>query len=351
MRMGRELAARRRWQTALELNPDLDLAAHNLADFDVPVDERHAPWPYTINYWMQREIVEELLRELGGGRQRSEEQLTQGARRFLQRHPHLGALVPLLLERGDPAGREFALRLAGLAQTPELLAALATFAQSRHGPTAMRLQAAQFAQRAGVLPNGTVRFWQRGEWHDTLMFGMELSGEPTKSDLPPQITELQREAFMAQGEGNYTRAEQLLQQALAQAPSEPGLLNNLGALYGKTGRNAEAKAIITRLATEHPDYVFGRTNFVPYLIDEGKIDEAKALIEPLMRRSQMHLSEFGAVASAQVSIALAEGNLEAAESWLGMWEQAYPDHPHLEIFRNRLQQARRTGRKRRRMEL
>lgn len=36
----------------------------------------------------------------------------------------------------------------------------------------------------------------------------------------------------------------------------------------------------------------------------------------------MHFGEFGAVASAQVSLLIAEGKFDAAESWLEMWEQA-----------------------------
>ncbi|MEI7772901.1 MAG: tetratricopeptide repeat protein, partial [Chloroflexales bacterium] len=162
LRQGKAVAARRRWQKALKLNPSLELAVGNLADLDLPVDKRNAPWPYTIEYWLQRSTAEELIREISS--QRNEEAMRRAARRFLQRHPQIAVILPLLIERGDPFGREFAVRVAGLAQTPELLAALAAFAQSQVGPTQLRLQAAQFAQRGGALGNGTVRFWRGGAW-------------------------------------------------------------------------------------------------------------------------------------------------------------------------------------------
>jgi hypothetical protein len=345
LRQGKALAARRRWQKALELSPGLELAAGNLADLERSVDERHTPWPYTIEYWLQRDMIEELIRELSG--QRNKEALTRTGRRFLQRHPQVATIVPLLLERGDPPGREFAVRLAGLAQTPELLAALVAFALGQAGPTQLRLQAAQFAQQSGALANGTVRFWQSGAWHETLMFGVELHGEPLPTNLPPAVAALQREAALALRVGDASKSERLLTQALAQDPDDPSLRNNLSATYSWLGRLKEAEAITRQIVAEHPDYLFGITNLIPYLINEGKVAEAQALIDPLLRRKRMHFGEFGAVASAQVSLLIAEERFDAAESWLEMWEQAHPEPLHIDYYRSMLRQAR-PGRRRKR---
>ncbi|NTU79292.1 MAG: tetratricopeptide repeat protein, partial [Chloroflexales bacterium] len=187
MRQGRIQAARRRWQKALDLHPGLELAAANLADLKLPEDKRHAPWPYGIAYWLQRSIIEELMREISARKPRSDAALSQIAQRFLQRHPALKTLVPLLLDRGDPAARQFALRLADMARTPELLNALADFALSQRGPTDDRMHAAQLAQQSGVIANGMVRFWQSGAWHETMMLGIELHGEPIVHGLSPAI--------------------------------------------------------------------------------------------------------------------------------------------------------------------
>lgn len=87
----------------------------------------------------------------------------RAARRFLRKHPEIIAVVPMLLERGDERGREFALLLARTANTPELLEALKDFALSQHGPDQLRMEAAQVASQAGLLPPGPMRQWLGGE--------------------------------------------------------------------------------------------------------------------------------------------------------------------------------------------
>jgi hypothetical protein len=54
----------------------------------------------------------------------------------------------------------------------------------------------------------------------------------------------------------------------------------------------------------------------------------------------LHFGELGAVASAQMSLLLAEGKFDAAESWLAMWERADPEPQHIDYYRARLQEAR-----------
>jgi hypothetical protein len=53
-----------------------------------------------------------------------------------------------------------------------------------------------------------------------------------------------------------------------------------------------------------------QTRFMPF----GAIPLDNTLIDPLLRRKRMHFGELGAVASAQMSLLLAEGKLDTAES-------------------------------------
>jgi tetratricopeptide (TPR) repeat protein len=208
------------------------------------------------------------------------------------------------------------------------------------------MQAAQIAMHAGILPNGSVRFWRAGAWHDTLMFGFEIHDEPSVPTLPTQVLKLHREAALALRAGDPASSERLLLQALTLAPDEPSLLNNLGATYGALGRGQEAEALAERLFAKHPDYLFARTNLVAYLVAEGKIEEAQALIDPLLQRTRLHISEFGAVMGSQINIFIAQGNQTAAQTWLDMWQQADPDHPHIQLYQSRLLFARRRRRAR-----
>ena len=52
MQLGREKEARRYWQEALKLSPAFELTIGNLEDLRKPVGERHAPWPFTLDYWL-----------------------------------------------------------------------------------------------------------------------------------------------------------------------------------------------------------------------------------------------------------------------------------------------------------
>jgi predicted Zn-dependent protease len=69
---------------------------------------------------------------------------------------------------------------------------------------------------------------------------------------------------------------------------------------------------------------------------EGKVDEAEALLQPLLARRRLHFTEFAALACAEIDLWLAKGNREAARSWLKLWEQADPDNPNLPIMRRRV---------------
>jgi tetratricopeptide (TPR) repeat protein len=143
LRQGEAAAARDAWQQALAAAPDLGIARDNLADLARPADERHAPWPFRLEEWLPARAMADLRRELlAPMRRRSSDLFHRALRRYVRQHPGFLALVPGLLDRGDPVGRILALHAAALLQTPELLAALRDFAASGRGPAEMRREAA-----------------------------------------------------------------------------------------------------------------------------------------------------------------------------------------------------------------
>lgn len=336
-RQGRAAAAQRLWARALRLAPWLTVAQANLDDLRQAAGQGHAPWPFAIDAWVVHATLVALAKAFAPGRGRQQEQAQAVVlRRVLQRHQEIVALVPVLLDRGDPVGREFALRTALIAETPELLAALRDFALSQRGPDTMRMQAAQAAQRAGLLPVGQVRFWSQGEWRDVLMLGIEISDEPVSSGLPKRIEQRQSEAILAIRAGEAVRAEDILQQALAQVPDDPGLLNNLAAAYSHQGRAAESSALIRAIHARFPEYFFGQVNQALLDIREERLDEAKRLLEPLLSRQRLHYSEFAALMNAQVEYYVARGEHGTARSWVDFWSQADPDSPAIQSWRRKL---------------
>jgi len=339
LRLGREDQALRWWRQALRQAPGLDMARENLADLSRPVGKRHAPWPFPFSNWVPPHMIREVAQAILAAAGRHDDQaIARATRRMLRDHPHLAALVPLLLDRGDPEGRELALRLALIAGTPDLQAALRDFALGQRGPDALRQQAAQAAVEAGLLPAGTVRLWLEGAWRDLLLFAFEVHGEPTTRH-PRPVEEWANQAMAAIHAGDGARAEELLKQALEAEPEAPDLLNNLAAAYELQGRSAEAEALHRQLVERHPDYLFARAGLAQRLIQRRDLADARALLDPLLSRRRLHFSEFAALCVAQIDLYAAEGNLDTARSWLDLWKSADPDHPGIAAMERQLGRA------------
>jgi predicted Zn-dependent protease len=328
-RLGREGEAKAYWKKALACQPGFAPARENLEDLGQPVEERHAPWMIPLPNWVPESAITGLINSFGpAARRRSDQAVTEATRRYLREYPGLTALIGPMLDRGDPEARTFALRLALIAETPEALAALRDFALGQRGPDAMRMEAAQAAMRAGLLPSGLVRMWLRGAWADTLQLGFELHGEPLGA-LPTRARELLERAVDAFYEGKLERAEALLREAQQLAPGDPSLLYNLATAHLQQGHTAEAEALLREVHERWPDYLFARTALAQVHARAGEVERARALLDPLLAQRRLHFSEFASLCLAEIDLARARGEREAARSWLQLWEQAVPDHPLL----------------------
>jgi hypothetical protein len=83
--------------------------------------------------------------------------------------------------------------------------------------------------------------------------------------------------------------------------------------------------------------LFARVRIAEQAVDGGEIEKARELLEPLMSRKRFHLSEYTALCHAHIHMLVAEGMLEGARSWLRLWEQASPDDPRLDVWRDRIE--------------
>jgi tetratricopeptide (TPR) repeat protein len=335
LRQGNQQEARKLWQQALELNPSFFLSAENLADLNLPVSQRHSPWPFPFSNWSTRKAIDDLVECVRNEENRSEEEMSQATQQYLQQHPEMMTLVPLLLDRGDPPGREFAFRLAKMARTPEMLEALRDFALSNRGPDQQRQEAASVVTEAGILPAGSLKMWMRGKWQDLMMFGFEISDEPVGSHQP-QVIKWLAEAIANLKERNGDKAETLLKKALEVEPGDPSLLNNLATAYEQQGRKKEAHELLRQIHAEHPDYLFARTALASIHVHKGELEAAEELLRPILSRRKLHISEFSALCTAEIELSLAKDAPDSARSWLAMWENAYPDHPGIQFWKERL---------------
>ncbi len=341
LRLGREAEARRLWRQALDVAPALGIARDNLSDLSKPVGERHAPWPFPLAQWVPQSVIDDLAAQseasMRRGRDDGDEAIAQGQRRFLARHPLMLRLVPELLERGDPRGRELALRLALLSQAPELLPALRDFALGQHGPDGLRTEATEPVQDAGLIPPGLVRMWLQGQWREIRPMHFVVDGEPVDRHTG-RVRDWENEAIGLLRANQPERAERLLRRALEAAPDAPDLLNNQAAALNQQGRKEEFRALVERIHALDPDYLFGRTNLAIVRILDGRIDEARALLEPVMTRKHFHVSEFSALMHARLELCMAEGEVDGARAWFDIWTQTDPDpdNPVQKMWEERL---------------
>jgi tetratricopeptide (TPR) repeat protein len=330
---GKEVAARRLWRQALTVDPNFDLAQANLNDIQLQKEQRNAPWPFTLRYWIHQQVLTDLLDVTRTPLQRHDDAaIARAFQTFYRRHPQLAAIVPLLLARGDPEGREFALSLAEHVDMPEMYAALREFALSQHGPDEQRMRAAGAATVAGMMPAGLTQMWLKGAWEEMFHFGFEVTDEGVERHTPA-VEELMRVAIEAQYAGDAARAEGLIQQALALEPDAPEIQNNLAVAYEMLGRKDEAHALIQQIHAEHPDYLFAALGVARLVLESGDIQGAKDLVQPFLQRRRLHISELRMLCDMQLHIAQAEGTLDKAGAWIDMWEQIEPDHPRVQHWR------------------
>ena len=335
MRLGEEKLARQYWQQALKLDSRFELAQENLEDSQQLISQRQGSWAFNLNSWITPQAFRDLT--LLYEHDQSDEELAakDAAQRYLQKHPEIVTLIPLLLDRGDEQGREFALGLALMADTPEMQVALRDFAISQRGSDKMRQQAAQIASQAELFPPGPVRMWLQGEWREIMLLGFEVHDEQS-TPHSPQVQKIARDAVAAIKQGNIEKGQRLLKQALKIEPDATDLQYNLAGTYERQGRSEEALEIIRQLHEQNPDYVFGRIGLAQFHMSKDELEEAEALLKPLISRQRFHYSEFDAFCHVQIELYVAQKNPDAARSWLEMWATINPNALALEYWRKKL---------------
>lgn len=338
LRLGREDEARSLWHKCLELSPAYEVTRENLADSHKPAPRRDGPWSFLLNHWIANKTVNDLSAEIQKGSKRGETSMGLVVSRFLQKHPEVLHVIPILLERGDPSGRQFAIKIATWARTPETLQMLADFALSQHGPDELRLRIAHEAKDLGAPLSGILRLWHNGKWQDMKLHTTEVTAEP-KNDLSPEIAALLTEASSLLDDGDGIQAEAILKRALELAPDTPQVLNNLALAYRLQRRDEEADALLTQLCDRHPDYFFSRIHMSHRLAQQGKIAEAEEMLKPISTLERMHASEAVALYNARISLELQRGEREAAQSWLDLLEKTHPDDPNIGHWRSELKRA------------
>lgn len=329
-RLGDKKAAMASWKQCLKLFKQLPEARENLDDLEV--GEGHAPWGVSFGKWVPRETMSEVV-----------DSMRDGKSLVLARYPGIAAIIPALLDRGDPPGREAAMRLAMADQSPPMLDALKDFAFGSRGPDALRLETLQFLCKQSVIDAGPHHVYSRGKWTDIQMFSAEISGEARPSSSSARVLSLLEDGFYAMRENDFETAEAVFSEALSEEPDNCTAAYNLCAVWmRRDGKEGERRAMprLEQLHREHPEYTFAAVALAQFAAEAGEFQRARDLLAPCFKATRMHTSEATALFSAQVQIALDENDIDAAERAFDMLcKIADEDDPQITAVRYRLERA------------
>lgn len=254
---------------------------------------------------------------------------------YLRRFPQILLMgKKLLWEFNDSeAGIDFLATLA----TPEAYAILRDFALGKKGDEQVRMRALQKLVFAGEIDqNESISFWRKGEWTTVGVHLQAINPDREWRYDPPEVMELLEQGLIAFRENRLDEAEESFEKILALNPEVREAYNNLGAIYAQQGRDNLAREMFEKCIAIDPLYVFPRSNLVNFLLDEGKIDEAIAMIKPVMNLPEYHPLEMVSFLVAQANIQTALGEFDSAEQMLESAREIDPDSPIIEAAMERL---------------
>jgi tetratricopeptide (TPR) repeat protein len=338
-RKGDETKARKHWQKCLQLAPYFLQAKDNLEELKKSRHERNCPQAFSLDAWLSRNTISSLTSTVErASRQKDDSAFQNRIHAYFDNHSEILHFVPAALTSGDTVSRDLALKLADMSAHPALLASLKDFALGQEGSDALRLEASQLLSKHGVFKSGeNIDLWLEGERRPIMMLGFQIYYDsPKKPTLKPAAQRLMEKAIYALREENGAEGEALLRKALEIQKDEPGLLNNLAVALSMQGKHDEAEAIADEIPVHFPDYFFGQVIAVRKAIQADELEKAKAILDKMMQKQELHVTEFSALCGCQIDFMIADDKPEGAVSWFDMWKQGYPDDPVLKNYEDRM---------------
>lgn len=331
LRLDRPEDAMNSWKLCLKEMPTYSQALENLKD--LRGKEGHAPWAIPLAMWIPMSLFEEIQSVFRSAGNRASE----GIGEVLCKWPHLRSMVPELLDRGDPGAREFAIAVARMDQSNEMMQALLKFATGKRGPDEMRMSALHLLREKGVIDNNPVPFFRHGEWTEIGVRSLDIHWNPTPHP-DPKVNDLIAECYQALSGGDVERSLVLSARCVEADPDFPTSLHHRATalkLSGTAAAKREAKDILQELRQRFPDYVFASISLAIDALDERQLEKAKDLLWPLASRTSWHGSEYVAYAIAQVRLCIDLGELNSARSMVDVVKKVARDDsriPMLELL-------------------
>jgi hypothetical protein len=170
------------------------------------------------------------------------------------------------------------------------------------------------------------------------LISYDITFEPLTEGSPPETPELAtRYEELHPGQHEPEQWPLLLPELESlhnKYPDDAKIANYLAALYNLVGRDADTDRISEDLYRRHPDYLFAIIGMITIHLSRNEVEKAKAILNNRFELSIMypdrkifHISEFVAFYNMIVRYHVACGNVDVAQSTLGVFKSIAPDHP------------------------
>lgn len=334
LRQGDEKMAWRLWKQALKNNPTFAFAEASLEERFLPIDEQDIPWYWPLDYWLPSPVSKSMAQTVVN-HPNSSGKSKRALKEVLAKRPYIPQLFPLMLELGDYNTRKFVIGFADMLDTPETGYMLYQFAQGRFGSLELRMEAISIVTQnyPALLPaDKMVPMWVKGKQTSLQMLGFEITEEPeVPNRYPDSVHDKNEQIYKLLTAQKWERGEQLARELIQEVPDFPTAYNNLAMALQGQGRMDEAENLVEEMFEKFPDYLFAVTAKANMLMKEENKnpEEVQKLIQPLLLRSKLHISEFKAMAQTFVKFNLLQQQTDGAMHWLEMWESVDPDDPKL----------------------
>lgn len=305
-RLGDEKEACNLWDKCLKIDPQQSNALQNLAD--IFSKGRQSAWYQAVDRWLPYAFMEPIL-----------ESNNFWIDEDVSRNRIIASLVPALLERGDPAAREFAFEFAREKPTPPMLAALMDFAFSTRGPDSVRRETLTILKKHSVIDAGPHRFFAQEKWVQIQLNDFTIKDRP--ADVEPWSIELLQKGYWELHGGDLEDAERTFLRVLDRDPNCCTARFNLASVWIKRERGDDlekADREIRKIHALHPNYLFAAMFVAITAAESGNLEYAKSMIGKTYEKPEMNFTEALALFSARIQIALLDNDVAAAET---AWNQ------------------------------
>jgi hypothetical protein len=167
---------------------------------------------------------------------------------------------------------------------------------------ALRMETAQILTKHGIFKSGeTTDLWIEGTSKPLMILGFQIAYDAQdRPKLKPAAPHLMEQAIYALRDEDGAQAEPHLRKALEIPKDEPGLFNNLAVALSMQGKHEEAGEIADGIPTRFHDYFFGQVIAVRKAIQANDLDTAQTILDKMMQKQELQVTEFGALCSCQI---------------------------------------------------